>query len=60
MLFLKKIFSIYHLFKVSRILSLDYVLAMTKYFYLKQKLQLNFITLVELETLKLIATENDF
>jgi hypothetical protein len=60
MIFLKKNYSINHLLRVSGILSLDYVLAMAKYCYLKQKLQSNFITPFELETLKLIATDIDF
>jgi hypothetical protein len=60
MLFLKKNDSINHLLRVSGILYLDYVLAIIKYCYLKQKLQSNFITPIELETLKLIATDNDF
>jgi hypothetical protein len=61
MLFLKKNDSINHLLRVSGIiLSLDYVLAMTKYCYLKQKSLSNFITPDENESLNLIATENDF
>jgi hypothetical protein len=60
MLFLRKNHSINHFFRVSRILSLDYFLAMTKYCYLKQKFQSNFITPVEDETFKLIDNENDF
>jgi hypothetical protein len=59
MLFLKKNDSINHLLRVSGILSLDYVLVMTKYCYLKQKSQSNFITTDEIESLNLMATEND-
>jgi hypothetical protein len=60
MLFLKKNDSINHLLRVSGILSLDYVLTMTKYCYLKQKSLSNFINPDEIESLNLIATENDF
>jgi hypothetical protein len=59
MLFIKKNDSINHLLRVSGILSLDYVLVMTKYCYLKQKSQSNFITTDEIESLNLMATEND-
>jgi hypothetical protein len=45
---------------VSGIFSLDYVLSMTKYCYLKQKSLSNFITSDEIESLNLIASENDF
>jgi hypothetical protein len=60
MLFLKKNDSINHLLRISGILSLDYVLAMTKYCYLKQKSLSNFINPYEIESLIIIATENDF
>jgi hypothetical protein len=57
---LKKNDSINHFLKVSGILSLDYILAMTNYCYLKLKSMSNFITPVEFETLKQVATDNDF
>jgi hypothetical protein len=60
MLFLKKNDSINHLLRVSGILTLDYVLFMTKYCYLKQKSLSNFVTPNEIESLNLIGTENDF
>jgi hypothetical protein len=59
MLFLKKNDSINLLLGVSEILSLDYVLVLTQYCYLKQKSLSNFFTPDEIETLILIATEND-
>jgi hypothetical protein len=60
MLFLKQKDSINHLLRVSGILSLDYVLTTTKYCYLKIKSVSNFITPDEIESLNLIAAENDF
>jgi hypothetical protein len=59
MLLLKINDLINHLFKY-QILSLDYVLAMTKYCYFKQKSLSDFITPDEFESLNLIATENTF
>jgi hypothetical protein len=58
MLFLKKNDSVNHLLRVSGTPSLDYVLVMTKFCYLKQKSQSNFITIDEIESLNLMATEN--
>jgi hypothetical protein len=56
----KKTIQLITLLRVSVILSLEYILAMTKYCHLKQKLQSNLITPDEIESLKQIATENDF
>jgi hypothetical protein len=49
-----------YLLRVYGILSLDYVLAKTKYCYLKQKSLSKFITPDELGTFNLIATEYEF
>jgi hypothetical protein len=59
MFFPKKNDSINHLLRVSGILSLVYVLTMTKYCNLKIKSISNFITPDEIESINLIATEND-
>jgi hypothetical protein len=60
MIFHKTNDTINHLLRVSGILSLDYVLAITKYCYLNQKSLSNFITPDEIESLNLISTENYF